>query len=218
MSLIKIFIFTTIIYLKPIAGLFAQLTNPLMYDAYFNNAIVVNIYFPANFVDGKFSQWAGKEAAGKLRFNLKSGQPEKLEDEKILNLSSITTSFSLKTDEKMTLNFRKGFKAIGSNDENTYYLILFDGKLKFIAQLRVFETTSTDYTNPGQMSYTPVITYYLVNETGEIAKLSSKKSILKIPEINQSKSKDFLKKTSNKLKEWTDVQKVIEFNNSLLPQ
>lgn len=216
MNLKKIFIFIAIVNLKLTTCLFAQLTNPLMYDAYFNNAIVGNIYFPPNFVDGKFSQWAGKEATGKLRFNLKSGQPEKLEDEKVITLSSITTSFSLKTDEKTILSFRKGFKNIGSNDENTYYLILFDGQLKFIAQLRVFETTSTDYTNPGQMSYTPVITYFLVNETGEIAKLASKKSILKLPEINQAKTKDFMKKTSNKLKEWTEVQKVIEFNNTLL--
>ncbi len=215
MSLKKLSFYLTILYLKSTTELNAQLTNPLMYDAYFNNAIVGNIYFPPNFVDGKFSQWAGKEVSASLRFNLKTGQPEKLEDGKIVNLSSITNSFSLKTGEETNLNFRNGFQAVGTNDKNTYYLILFDGWLKFMAQLRVFETTSTDYTNPGQMSYTPVITYFLVNEAGEVAKLPSKKTILKLPEINQAKTKEFLKNTSNKLKEWTDVQKVIEFNAGL---
>ncbi len=193
---------------------FGQLTNQLLYDAYFNNSIAGNIYFPVNFVDGKFSQWKGKETDGKLRFNLKTGKPEKLEEDKITNLSTITTSFSLKIDEKRTLNFRKDFKPVGSNDENTYYLILFDGKLKFISHLRVFETISSDYTNPGQMNFTPVITYFLVNENGAISKLNNKKAILKLSEINKIKTKEFLKKKSVKLDEWTDVQKVIEFNAS----
>ena len=192
-----------------------QPTNQLLYDAYFNNAIVGNIYFPVNFVDGKFSQWKGKEADSKLRFNLKLGKPEKLEGEKIITLSSITSSFSLKLDEKRTLNFRKDFKPVGTNDESTYYLILFDGKFKFISQLRVFETISSDYTNPGQMNYTPVITYFFVNEAGDLSKLNSKKGILKLPEIDKVKTKEFMKNNDVKLEEWTDVQKVIEFNAGL---
>lgn len=208
-------IFTLIFLLKLTTVINGQPTNQLLYDAYFNNAIVGNIYFPVNFVEGKFSQWKGKEADGKLRFNLKLGKPEKLEGEKIITLSSITSSFSMKLDEKRTLNFRRDFKPVGNNDENTYYLILFDGKLKFISQLRVFETISSDYTNPGQMNYTPVITYFFVNEAGDLSKLNSKKGILKLPEIDKVKTKQFMKNSSVKLEEWTDVQKVIEFNASL---
>ena len=208
-------IFTLIFLLKLTTVINGQPTNQLLYDAYFNNAIVGNIYFPVNFVDGKFSQWKGKEADSKLRFNLKLGKPEKLEGEKIITLSSITSSFSLKLDEKRTLNFRKDFKPVGTNDESTYYLILFDGKFKFISHLRVFETISSDYTNPGQMNYTPVITYFFVNEAGDLSKLNSKKGILKLPEIDKVKTKEFMKNNDVKLEEWTDVQKVIEFNAGL---
>lgn len=214
-TIVKTIIIYSLFFVNKLAN--SQPTNPLLNDAYYNNSIVGNIYFPVKFVDGKFSQWKGKSAEGKLRFNLKTGQPEKLEGEKIMRLNSITTSFSMQVDDnKPIFNFRKGFKPIGVNDAETFYLILFDGKLKFLSQLRVFETLSTDYENPGQMLYTPVITYFLVNEKDEIFKLPSKKSIIKLPEINTQKTKAFMKKNSIKLDEWTDVQKVIEFNNGLL--
>jgi hypothetical protein len=53
----------------------------------------------------------------------------------------------------------------------------------------------------------------LVNTAGEVQKLTSKKAVLKLAEIEKVKTKDFMKANSITLDEWTDVQKVIEFNS-----
>lgn len=179
---------------------------------YYNylNPVIGIFFIPENFVEGSYLKKDGQKGIAKMRFNVKTGMPERADGENIYTLSSVV-SFSLKLNEKLTINFKNGFKPFEKNTENTYYQINYDGRVKFINDFRLNETISSDYTNPGAKAFIIDKKYYFVDEIGDLNPLKNKKALLKIDTFDKYYVREFIQSNSIKFNRWNDVSKVIDF-------
>ena len=171
--------------------------------------ITGNPYIPQmGFVEGLCMGLNGqKYKPNPIRFNTYAQKVEYLDNNQALISRNEITSFFLKNDS-VTYHFRKGYKAIDTQNEQNYYLVMYEGKyqlLSYVYSKLLNKEVGIAQTNTGQY-FENDQKYYLLTPDGNLAKIQlSKKSLIKA-----------LPNEANKIEQWAKVKNIKQFEPETL--
>jgi hypothetical protein len=124
--------------------------------------------------------------------------------------------FSDSLKEKTTYTFQSGFPAINNQKQNDFYLVLGDGKLKFLESVRkrIFRDQNNMTKEITQEFRTDETYYFFINDTMQPVK-KSKTYVLGIMHDKENKIEGFVNKNQLSYKSATDIKKMVDYYNSL---
>lgn len=147
-----------------------------------------------------------------LRFNLVSGELEFQRNDQAFVLTNPFDEFTL-----VNTTYRKGFFAIDGQTTNSFYEVLYDGKLKLLCFRNAVMYEEKPYNSATKTKKFLYNNYYYVSKAdGSLIKIKKdKKSILAILNDKSSQVEEYLKKENIKIKEWADVANVLSYYEKL---
>ncbi len=110
--------------------------------------------------------------------------------------------------------FEKGFPAIETFNENTFFQVLINGKAKLLMATKFEEVTKSKYGGAPEKILEKELCYFGF-ANGQIQRITKPEHILSICSDKSKEVQDFMQKEKLKVKKPSDLEKIIQYYNGL---
>ncbi len=178
-----------------------------------NNSVEIegNPYFPEEWAAGSIKLKNGANVNyNALRLNTATGALEFLRNDQPFVVTNAFDEFTI-----FNVTFRKGFPSVDSQTNNTFYEVLYDGKVKLLCYKNSVMYEEKPYNSATKTKkFLHNTYYYILKADGTMAKAKKdKKAILAILNDKSAQIEEYLKK--EKIKEWSDVANTLAYYENL---
>lgn len=171
-------------------------------------------YFYPDFVKGSIRFKSGKPVESiQLKYDLLA-DALLYQDSKgvLMEVTDPVVEFTLanKLSGQPPVLFRNGFKPVGKYTNQSFYEVLWDGKIKLLKKTLKYITEDLEYTGVKQKVINDKIAYYLIKGGETIPVNTNEKSISSVLGVSKTDLTAFIKENKLDLKKDSDLARLIE--------
>jgi len=178
-----------------------------------------NPYLFENWTEGTVRLTNGKSYTSvQLKYNLLRDELffKDIKTDQLLAFVIPVVEFKLNDNEKNSILYRNGYKAIDNNTEKSYYQVLFDGGTQLLKRTSKKVNEEKPFSSASTIKSFEVLNFYYISNNNALIKIrKDKKSILTALANQGSALEKYLQEKSLNLKNEEDLIQFIQYYNSL---
>lgn len=157
----------------------------------------------------------------RLKLDLISQQVHFLKSDNIEMVSPVAmvreiTLFDSTQLVPVTYTFQCGFPAVDNQDKKNFYLVICDGKIKFLESMRkVIHQDKNEYAGTVEKEFRQYEDYYFFIDNKMYRIKKDKNFILDLMKPNNAKIETYINENKLSYKSMNDIKKVLDYYNSL---
>jgi len=176
-------------------------------------------YLFDNWTDGTVKLINGKSYTSvQLKYNLLRDELffKDIKTEQLLAFVIPVVEFKLNDQEKGSIIYRSGYKAIDDNTEKSYYQVLFDGVTQLLKRTSKKINEEKPFNSASTIKSFEVLTFYYISNNNTLIKIrKDKKSVLAALANQSAALENYIQEKSLNLKNEEDLIQLIQYYNSL---
>jgi len=178
-----------------------------------------NPYLFENWTEGTVRLTNGKSYTSvQLKYNLLRDELffKDIKTDQLLAFVIPVVEFKINDNEKNSILYRNGYKAIDNNTEKSYYQVLFDGGTQLLKRTSKKVNEEKPFSSASTIKSFEVLNFYYISNNNALIKIrKDKKSILTALANQGSALEKYLQEKSLNLKNEEDLIQFIQYYNSL---